>query len=179
VDRISHYHGPGSQSWYAELRNLAFSLEQEFLLALGAEERAGTLLVISADHGQIPLAAESVVRLADHPELKNYLLVPPTGGPRSTYLFVRQGQVEPARRYVQRFLADQFTVFNAEAALQAGLLGSGPAAVETPHRLGDLVLLARGEHLLEQRERQRPLLGGHGGLSPQEMLVPLLMVRLD
>jgi len=179
VDSIGHYQGPDSESWRAELRNLAFSLEREFLRDLSPREREGTLLVIMSDHGQIAKRPESQVRVADHPELRDRLLLPPTGGPRSAYLFVRQGEVERVRRYLQEHLSDRFAVIGSAAALEAGLLGPGRPAAESPYRLGDLVVLARDDYMLEYKERKHPLLGLHGGFSPWEMLVPLLLARLD
>jgi len=179
VDNISHYQGPDSESWRAELHNLAFSLEREFRRGLSSREREGTLLAITSDHGQVAVQPGSSIKLADHPGLQDCLLLPPTGGPRSAYLFARQGQVEGARRYLQENLSHQFAVVSSAAALEAGLLGTGPPAAESPYRLGDLTVLARGDYLLDHREREHPLRGMHGGLSPWEMLVPLLLVRLD
>ncbi|HUT21110.1 MAG TPA: alkaline phosphatase family protein, partial [Anaerolineae bacterium] len=66
-----------------------------------------------------------------------------------------------------------------EQVLSSGLLGPGPVYEETPHRLGDLVCLAKDDHYLARDDYQLKLLGRHGGLSAQEMLVPLLGVRLD
>jgi hypothetical protein len=179
VDGISHYQGPDSESWRAELRNLAFSLEREFLQGLSPREREGTLLVITADHGQITGGPESRVALADHPEMRDRARMPPTGGPRAAYLSALPGQVEALRRYLEEHLSEQFVVIDSTAALEAGLLGPGPPAAESPHRLGDLTVLARSDYMLDHRERERPLLGKHGGLSPWEMLAPLLLVRLD
>jgi hypothetical protein len=179
VDSISHYQGPDSESWRAELRNLAFSLEREFLQVLSLREREGTLLVITADHGHITGRPESRVALTDHPALKDCSLMPPAGGPRATYLAGLPGQVDALRRYLVNHLSAQFAVTDSTAALEAGLWGPGPPAAESRHRLGDLILLARGDYMLDRRERERPLLGMHGGLSPWEMLAPLLLMRLD
>jgi hypothetical protein len=179
VDGISHYQGPDSESWRAELRNLAFSLEREFLWGLSSRERAGTLLVITADHGQIIGRPGSRIALVDHPEMEDRARMPPTGGPRAAYLSALPGQVGALRRYLEDHLSEQFDVVDSAAALEAGLLGPGPPAAESPHRLGDLVVVGRSDFMLDQRERQRPLLGMHGGLSPWEMLAPLLLARLD
>jgi hypothetical protein len=45
-------------------------------------------------------------------------------------------------------------------------------------RLGDVIALARGDSYLWWANKDNPLIGRHGGLSPEEMLVPLLAVRL-
>jgi hypothetical protein len=72
-----------------------------------------------------------------------------------------------------------FVTLTREQVLHSGLLGPGPIYAETPHRLGDLVGIARENHFLAQNQYHLQTKGRHGGLSPQEMLVPLIGVRLD
>jgi hypothetical protein len=179
VDAISHYRGPDSRSWRAELRNVAFSLQREFLQQLSAVERDGTLLVITADHGQAAGSEDSSVLISDHPRLQDCLLMAPAGGPRAAYLHTHVGRKEEARRYIREHLAREFAVIESSSALESGLLGPGLPAPSARRRLGDLMVLARGHHMLDRYVRTEPLRGMHGGLSPWEMLVPLLMVRLD
>jgi hypothetical protein len=76
-------------------------------------------------------------------------------------------------------LGNSFVTLNRNQVLNSGLLGPGQMYEETEHRLGDLVGLARGRHFLARNKHQARMPGRHGGLSPQEMLVPLLGVRLD
>ena len=179
VDEISHHRGPDSESWYAELRNLAFSLEREFLHNLSAAERRGTLLVIAADHGQLGGGPEAIVRLQDHPELRDYLLLPPSGGPRAVYLFTRHSLADAAGAYIRNHLSDQLAAVDSTQALAAGLLGPVHPMSEADYRVGDVLVLGRGRHVFRHREPKFQVLGVHGGLSASEMLVPLLMTRLD
>lgn len=178
MDTIGHLKQPGSDSWRAELRSLAFSLEHEFLRRLSPREREGTLLVITADHGQVPEPGIPVP-LADHPGLADHLLLPACGSLRAAYLYARQGQVEAARGYLQEHLAQQFAVVDAQAGLEAGILGPGQPADDVATRVGDLMLFGRDNYMLDYRRRPNPPLGMHAGLSASEMLVPLLMARLD
>jgi hypothetical protein len=114
-----------------------------------------------------------------HAGLYDRLQLPPTGSPRSAYLFARQGMVAALDAYFHEHLSDRFHVVGAEAVLHAGLLGPEPPAAETVYRLGDLVVLGRGDWVLHRRTPKYPVLGLHGGLSPWEMLVPLILTRLD
>jgi hypothetical protein len=77
-------------------------------------------------------------------------------------------------------LAEQFVFMSQEEVLQNGLLGPGEMYAEIPHRLGDIVGFAKGRHYLARNlEKSAKTLGRHGGLHAQEMLVPLLALRLD
>jgi hypothetical protein len=50
---------------------------------------------------------------------------------------------------------------------------------ESRNRLGDLLLLARDDSRLIPEGALAADRGEHGSLRPEEMLVPLLMARLD
>ena len=66
-----------------------------------------------------------------------------------------------------------FHLLRSEDALQAGLFGPVVSA-QTRERLGDLVGLAQGSSYLWWAAKENILLGRHGGLTEQEMLVPLV-----
>jgi len=179
LDTTGHTYGPDEEPFRAALRHLARSLEEDLLDRLPAAAREGTLLLVTADHGQTATPPERVVHLPDHPALRETLLLPPAGEPRAAYLYVRPGQAETAQAYVAEHLADRFVLVETERALAAGLFGPGEATPEVHARLGNLLLLARDDVRLEAKEKKATILGHHGGLTAEEMLVPLLVARLD
>jgi len=179
TDSIAHLYGPDEEPFRAELRHLARALEEDFLAPLPAEARQGTLLIITADHGHTATPPERAVRLSDHPGLQQTLLLPPAGEPRAAYLYVRPGQAEPLRAYVAEHLSDRFLLLEMERALAAGLFGPEEPTPQLRARLGDFLLLARNDSRIIVEEHKAPIHGHHGSLTPEEMLVPLLMARLD
>jgi len=182
TDTIAHIYGPEGEHFRAALRHLARSLEEDFLTPLPAAAREGTLLIITADHGQTSTPPERAVHLSDHPALRQMLLLPPAAESRAAYLYARSGQTEALRAYIAEHLADRFLLLQMEQALAAGLFGPNPGEVtpELQNRLGDLLLLARNDsRLIIKEEKKVPFHGHHGSLTPEEMLVPLLMARLD
>jgi hypothetical protein len=179
LDDTAHVYGPDGERFRAALRHVLCSLEEDFLAHLPAAAREGTLLLIAADHGQISTPPEQVVQMSDHPALRRMLLLPPAGEPRASYLYVRPGQAEAVRAYVADHLPGRFIVLEVERALAAGLFGPEEPASEVRVRLGDLLLLATDDSRLLVKDEPVPFHGHHGGLTPEEMLVPLLMVRLD
>ncbi|NOZ06639.1 MAG: alkaline phosphatase family protein [Chloroflexi bacterium] len=179
VDTVLHIYGPESEQWAAEMRSLAYSIEREFLAPLSAADREGTLLLITADHGQVRVPPQQAINLHDHPKLAQNLTMRPCGDPRAAYLYVRANHLRDVRAYIEEELGHAFVVLSAEEALEGGLFGDGPPAPQAAARIGDLVLLARERYMLYNRDNEPKLAGRHGGLHPEEMLVPLFAARLD
>ncbi len=177
LDTIAHAYGPHTDLWEAEFRHVNYGLG-EFLRRLPAEDREGTLLLITADHGQIRIPAEKVITATQEPALSRHLWAPVTGESRAAFLFPRPGQREALRRYLIETYPGWFAVMDSKQAVDAGLMGA-PAHDETYARAGELLALPRGDHALQHKPSTTPLIGRHGGLTPDEMLVPLIGVRLD
>lgn len=182
IDTLSHTYGPTAEPCQAELRLLGQSLTENLLDKLPAAARKGTVLVLVADHGQVQTPPAEVVGLGAHPRLRGMLLLPPAGESRAAYLYARRGRNEALRDYVLEHLSDRFTLVETETALAAGLFGPPPAKPKLRDRLGDWLLLAHGNSRLVAGEGEGEgiqMYGHHGSLLAEEMLVPLLMVRLD
>ncbi len=179
ADSISHFYGPGDEALDAELRAFVYSLRTEFLDRLSPQARAGTLLVIGADHGQTITPKETGIALHQQP-VWNDLVMMPTSEARIAYAHVRAGRMQAFRDGLARDLAGQLIAVDTREALDAGLWGPGPLHPETRSRLGDLLLLATGNGWLADSTGQMPdFRGMHGGLTLEEMLVPSLWLRLD
>jgi hypothetical protein len=172
LDALVHRRGPSSPAIEAELELWTGLMEREFL----SRPWPDTVLTITADHGAKQTPLSSAVRLEQHPELKQCLLMKPLGEQRLSYLYARQGQAGAARAYLQERLGHAFVVLNSEQARD--LFGPGATAA-TQTRWGDLVLVSRQNHTLYDWDVEPFMLGHHGGLSPAEMLVPYLITRLD
>ena len=179
MDGITHRWGPEDASWGLELGGLSHMMRTAFLEQLTPAQREGTLLLLTADHGGVQTPRQAAIRYEKHPRLRDALTLPPVGESRVPFFYARPGSLEEVQAYLGGHLAEAFRVLTREQVLESGLLGPGPQAAETPHRVGDLVGVARGAHYLARDKTQLKMVGRHGGLSPTEMLVPLLGVRLD
>jgi len=179
MDGITHDYSPDDESWDVELRGISWMMEKGFLSRLTPKQREGTLLLLVADHGGISTSPKTAVQFDDHPSLRDALSLPPLGEGRMPFLHTHADTFERARSYMQDQLSPSFVTLTREQVLSSGLLGPGPMYLETPHRLGDLVGLARGSHYLTRNDRQLKMKGRHGGLLAQEMWIPLFGVRLD
>lgn len=177
LDEIAHRYGPESEEWDAELKSLAYNLEQACLQDLEAPFMRQTLFLITSDHGQIRvLPKKEVIHLARFPKLKRSLLVPPTGEYRATYLHAKSDEIEGLERGLLKRFKDRLVVLRSREALEAGLFGQGPTHQGTLDRIGDLTVVPRGPQALYWPHDAYSLIGRHGGLTDEEMLVPLIML---
>jgi hypothetical protein len=178
IDGISHRHGPDDERSAAEFSHFSLAFEQFFLNKLSPNARRGTLLILTADHGQVhtPLNPHQV--LANHPDLKQHLCIKPTCENRFAFLYLRPGRENAVREYFNNNFPDRYYLVTPKEALNAGLFGPGPHHPALLDRIGDLIAIARDDAYLWWSEEADFLLGRHGGLHPHDMLVPFLAVRL-
>lgn len=184
IDRLSHRYGPGNIRPPAEFDLFSRAFEKYFLNALSPAARKDTLLILSADHGQAQAYKDPHYELRNHPGLYRRLHMQPTGESRLSYLYIKPGQSEAVREYIERTWPHQFALIEPGYALSAGLFGpversSDGSVLNGVHprlldRLGDLIMISRGNAYLWTPDRDDPLEGRHGGLTADEMLVPLL-----
>lgn len=182
IDTLSHVYGPYHPSVAAELHAVLAQLKTELLDRLSRPAREGTALFIVGDHGQILSPPSQNVRLADHPELQQLLLMRPGGEPRAPYLFARQGGKAELLAALNGRLGEALVAFDAADVLAAGLLGPGPHAPETAARLGDIVATMRQGYLLlslDEVKKVDEMPGRHGGMTAGEMEVPWLGFYLE
>jgi predicted AlkP superfamily pyrophosphatase or phosphodiesterase len=183
IDTISHIVGPMTGEHAAEVAAFDFQLGR---LVRALPERGDTLLLMTADHGHVDTAPEFDVALNDHPELLAMLRVLPAGERRATYLHPKPGAVSEVMAYARDRLRDVAPAMLREDAVQAGLFGPGDLSERAAGRIGEVLLFPRANFGLvasyEMADGSLPrtpaFRGLHGGLTPDEALVPLLAVRV-
>lgn len=178
VDHLSHFYGPDDDRPRAEFSLFSLAFERFFLEKIGPSERRDTLLIFTADHGQIFTAPDALYNFNNHPQMEKNLHIMPTGENRLIYLHVRPGRVEAVHQYIQETWPDQFHVIPSMEAVAAGLFGSGDLHPGLADRVGDLLLIPREKKYLWWANKKDHLHGRHGGLHREEMLVPFLAVHL-
>lgn len=178
VDTLGHRFGPADRQVHSAYVEILRSLRQFLEQKLSSSGREGSLLLLLADHGQIHTPKNPHFDLSQHPGLTRRLHMMPTGEHRLTYLYIRPGQTEAVREYIDRTWPGVFWLMPSSHALKNGLFGPGAPERRTIERLGDWTAAASGQAYLWWAASENKLLGRHGGFTRQEMLVPLLAVRL-
>ena len=174
LDSIAHPRGSQSEAYVAEAASVAAALRRELVGRVGR-----TLLLLSSDHGFASMTASDYVPTTHFPKLHDRRLLFPVGEPRASYLFLRPDGGPAAKASPSPALEGDLLFVDADEALSLGLFGSGQIHPETRHRLGDLLVASTGRRGLLHPYPDAPFLQGmHGGLTADEMIVPLLVSPL-
>lgn len=174
LDSIGHARGMESQAAATHLAEIEQALEDFIAAASGTD----TILLVSADHGQLDTGAEDVIDLADHPQLSDCLLLPLCGEPRAAFCYVRSGRAHQFEDYCRGELGDRVELSPSRQLVEAGLFGTGEPHPRFMERIGDYCLLPRGSHVIRDclpHEQPHAQIGVHGGLSQAELMVPLCL----
>lgn len=180
LDGICHVYGTGTPEHAAEVATIDYLLRRELFDRVRQPE---TLFLLLADHGHINCTPERTIDLVvEHPALLADLVVAPTGEGRARYLHVRHGRKEAVRAYIGTHFGGISTLLESEEALARGLFGPGTPSARARERIGDFVLLPHENwyfhHYPTERLKRLSIIGRHGGLTPEEALVPLVALRL-
>jgi hypothetical protein len=178
IDHFSHYYHPDDERVAAEFGEFSRAFQHNFLDRLSPALRQHTLLLLTADHGMLATQKSAQYDLRNHPELVRLLHILPTGEHRLMYLFTRPGKRGEIRNYYENAWPGQFAFLDPSQAVARGLFGPGTPHPHLVDRMGDLIAVARNEAYIWWAEKENPLIGQHGGLSADEMIVPLLSVEL-
>ncbi len=176
LDSLAHDHGIASDRVEQHLS----AFDGAFGRLLRDIRGSDTAVLVTADHGFLDVPPERVIRLDAHPELADCLTLPLCGEPRFVYCYVRPERRERFEDYVRSELAQQVQLFHSHDLIERGVFGPGPRHPELEHRVGDYVLLLRENYILKDRlpgEKAFHHIGVHGGLSDDEVLVPLVYVE--
>ena len=183
VDKISHRHGPQSPHVEAEIRSLLTTFERE----LTREPlRPRTLFLLTADHGHIAVNPDETIYLdALVPRAQTWLQrnrrgqsLLPGGSPRDMMLYIQDTYLEEAHQTLSQTLDGRASVHLVSELLEEGLFGPQPGP-QLRARLGNLLVLPLPHEMVWWRgsgpnPTQIHHRGHHGGLSTDEIEIPLL-----
>ena len=186
IDAISHEYGPNSPQTSAEIRVFLMTMETIFQKALRGN-RKKILFLLTADHGQSEIDPQTTVYLNREPRfagIEKYLktnrqgeLLVPGGSARDFFLYIRAGMVEEAQAFLAARLEGQAEVRKVAELMSEGYFGARLSPMFCA-RAGDLVILPyRYESVwwYDKNKHEQKYHGHHGGLTPQEVEIPLLM----
>jgi predicted AlkP superfamily pyrophosphatase or phosphodiesterase len=190
LDSTGHRHGPESDHFKTELAQIALMIKQFFLQPLkeNPQLKSKSLVIITADHGQVQINPKETIYLNRFRKLTNNLKLKPnqepitaTGGPRDVFLHLKKDQQDEVIAYLKKKLFSQADVYSSTEALKKGWFGNRQSSQKFLERLGEVLILPQDNltvWLDNDEEKKIDKLGHHGGLTAEEMLVPLITIPL-
>ena len=136
-------------------------------------------IVVTADHGGLDADGERVHLLRASDPLIRLLRREPSGDSRAVYFHVREGDEREFKDMFRDRFGDRFFLLTTGEAEEMRLFGPGSLSDEVRRRLGTFVALSAGADVIlydwpSRSEEDDPFVGYHSGLTPAEMLIPLI-----
>ena len=185
LDTTAHRYGPMTEFYDAEFAAIDFALGHELI---GRLNRPDALLLIVADHGQVVIGSERCVYLNDDPDIAALLRNRPGGERRTPYLYVDTADRPRLMALLRERYGDKLSSITREQAFDLGLFGAAdphaPGGRRDPRavsRVGEVVVFPKPGWQVQWKEKDDRVDGwggAHGGLSADEMITPLIALRL-
>lgn len=188
LDSIGHKYGPESDYFKTELAQIALMINKFLLKPLeksSQPKKSKSLVLITADHGQVQINPKETIYLNHFRKLKKNLALKPnqkpimaTGGPRDVFLHLKRKNKKETIAYLKKKLASKANVYSSTEALKKGWFGNRQSTQKFLERLGDVLILPQDNHTvwLGDEEKKIDKLGHHGGITAEEMLIPFIAI---
>ena len=176
-DSISHVNGVASDQVFNHFQELDDGIRQLARMLSGSN----TVLMITADHGFIDTQEDRAIYLHNHPELQRMLTLPICGEPRLSYCYINPSMEESFKAYISSELGDCVDLYPSRQLLEDGWFGTGVQYPPILDRIGHYALVPKENYKIKDwilGERQYVHIGVHGGISSEEMYVPLVYAEL-
>jgi hypothetical protein len=184
VDAVAHEHGPGSPQVAARVGITLDALETLAQAAAGS----GAELLVTADHGLVEVdPAKTVYVNLAWPGIAGLLRtgadgrpLAPAGSARDLFLHARPGCVDELVLGLRELLGERALVAAVADLVADGLFGAR-VGERLRARLADVAVLARAANTTWWYEEGRfvhRFRGHHGGLTADEMEIPLIRLLL-
>ncbi len=175
-DYIGHKHGINSKKAVKHLKLLDKKLKN----LVKEIKNAQTIIIITGDHGMIDVPKNKIIRLENHPKLKGCLSLPLCGDSRTIYCYVYHSKAEFFENYVKTKLKHCCKLYKSEELIKKHYFGLFKPNEKLAHRVGDYTLIMKDDYKFKDlliNEKKRKHISNHSGLSSQEMLVPLVIIK--
>lgn len=184
IDKASHEYGPESKKANKEVKKLLKALEKLKLMLNKLDENI--LFILTSDHGQISLnKGKNIYLNQEFPEIEKYIkksrdgnLLVPAGSPRDMFLYIEDETLDDVLNFLQNKLYKKAMVCKTSYLIKNGYFGRKKISKAPRSRLGNLTILPLENWTVWWYEKDTfevTTSGHHGGLSPDEMEIPLLV----
>jgi len=176
LDSKAHREGIFSK----EVKEIFEDIDQKVKSLAKSLKGTNTKIIITADHGQLESNPKNILRVENIKGLKECLTIPLAGEERVRDCFVRPSKVKQFESIMKR-LSKYCWCYKGEQLIKDNFYGLGKANPKLYDRVGDYVVIMKDKYRLKDwlansDRTKKPFKGVHGGVSSDEMYVPLITV---
>jgi hypothetical protein len=177
LDGYAHDNGVDSRKYESHFKELDKSIKKFAEKIKGTNTR----LIITADHGQINARQDKMIWLKNHPRFTECLTLPLAGEGRVPFCYVHPSKTQQFENYVKTNFSKYCTIHKSTELINKNFFGLGPANKKLFDRVGDYILIMKQNYILRDwmEENKEQNIGHHGGVSKEEMFVPLIILESD
>ncbi len=178
LDSLNHQYGAGGGKANKHFKEI----DEKFSRFIKSLKNSDTTFVVTADHGFMNVPKKDEVKLEDHPKLKECLTLPLCGEKRVAYCYVHPSKAGEFEKYVKTKLKKYCCLFKSHDLIDRNYFGLFEPNPNLFDRVGDYILIMKKNYILKDsiekgKKKGRPHIGHHGGISKNEMLVPLIFIK--
>jgi predicted AlkP superfamily pyrophosphatase or phosphodiesterase len=166
VDTKLHDFGTTSKEVNEEINQVNQAIEHLF-----KSVDDDTLIVLTADHGQIDIEP---VPIFDYKEIVEMLEQKPAIEARATAFYVKEEYKEKFPEVFNNLFRDKFVLYDSDDLIEMNLFGKGKPHPKFREYLGDYFSIAIDKYAFHLAGRTAHK-ATHAGLTKDEMLIPLIM----
>ena len=135
-----------------------------------------TLLLITADHGHMNSKNECIL---DHPDVVKCLKRMPFIEPRALGFQVKDEYIDVFEKIFKENFGDEFWLLTKEEVLSKNVFGLGKSHKDLDKMIGDYLAISISDTAIFTTHFENQVtVGGHAGLTPEELAIPLIAVEL-
>jgi len=175
-DTLCHSYGTKSIKTKKHFSEINKKLESFIKSIKGTD----TTLIITADHGFIDTDKSKLIDLTKHPKLSDTMIIPLCGEKRLAYCYVRPSKTKQFEDYVKKNLKHACYLYKSNDLIKKNYFGLFKPNKKLFGRVGDYILIMKENYIIMDSllgEKRGFHIGNHGGVSKQEMHVPLVIIK--
>lgn len=177
LDAVCHEKGTDSK----EAKKHFDELDKKIKSFSKSLKNKNATLIISADHGLINTKEKNkIIELKNHPKFVETLAMPLSGEPRIVYCYVKPQKIEEFENYVKTEFKNACDLYKSDDLIKSDYFGLFEPNEKLKDRIGDYTLTMKENYIMKDLvlgEEQHIYIGNHGGVSEEEMFVPLIVVE--
>lgn len=183
IDSTCHKYGPTAPQTEAEIEAFLLCMDFFFTRIFGGKKRV--LFLMIADHGASEVDPGTTVFLNKDKRFagierflktnKTGKMLVPAGSARDMFLYINDEMLDEAQRFITKGLDRKAEVVQTQWLIDNGYFGTD-ISQKFRERVGNLVILPHRYESVwwyEKKVFEQNFFGHHGGLTPQEMEIPL------